>query len=345
MKMLVLIYFIFNLIPAIAKDCPIFDDPISKEILSLDCSVKNVANAILNGDEVVPSRIYHYGREDVLSKNIPDRTIPQEDWDQYIMGEENLHGLKPERRGLYGRAALSLWFMRESFIEISIKQECRNPKNVISLNRLNENKDFINWFEKKKKIKKYDLSLKEISSKCYVKSQTDYQGFGPESCRVIINEFLEDKKVKIIQDSLVEKSFYIRDRDCIENIRGADQYHETLDILASTPAFWIENCDEERLRLMEYTGPSVYKNNSFLMKHVFKGLYHVADKVGLSVIEKLKENGSYAHQSIPHAIDALLRCKKKGDEKTIKKRFTSDGDYSENPFEFYSDVDYTKICR
>jgi hypothetical protein len=200
------------------------------EILKLNCSIQDVFNKIWQGDKVVPKKIYHYGRRDDLEKDISAKTVPQKDWDKYIMGESTTWKLKKSRRGLYGTTGLaSNQFYPENgwLMQISIKDECRDPSRVISLLGLSENHRFKSWLATKNKNFK----------NCRYQN---LNGYNTADCDDLVDRFLGDSKIAVVLDHEIDKSFYIRDRACIETIHGTPD--DLYQIVLQNNGLWADNC-------------------------------------------------------------------------------------------------------
>src|SRR4051794_39013349 len=73
---------------------------IPEEIRRVSCDNQEIARNILKQEEVVPSKIYHFGKKPDMDRNVDARTIPKEDWERFIMGSGGRYQLKPFRRGL-----------------------------------------------------------------------------------------------------------------------------------------------------------------------------------------------------------------------------------------------------
>lgn len=211
----------------------------SAEVLQLSCDSFEIANAILEKKEVVPSRIYHFGKEEYVQKNVAAKNVPQEDWDKYIMGDITRFDLGYVRRGLYGTGGLDTNNYGQkgyrALMEISIKDECRKPERVVSLEEIEKDSRFQAWFNKKKQ----PMSMESFAENCVLDYAKDYEN---KKCGKIVGEFLEDAKIGVIYDHMSRKSFYIRDRNCIENIRGTPS--DWIEIFSNTPNLFISRCGD-----------------------------------------------------------------------------------------------------
>lgn len=309
----------------------------NKEILDLSCDSLEIGRKIVEGKEVVPSKIYHYGKRSILDKNIAARNIPQQDWDNYIVGDKGRFKLEKERRGLYGTAGLDTnsfggednWVM-----QISIKDSCRKPEKIISLFNINEDKKFIKWF----KTKKFPMTLKQFPEACQIRS---VEGYSDPVCRNIVNAFIDENKIAIVLDHIIEKSFYIKDRNCIETIKGTAG--ELLEIFSTVDALWNPVCRDSG-------GMSAMFIPDILLKALSE------DKTKTTLVSRgLIENISYTEGSVEQyagqlvkpnilvaAVKADERCDLINDSsfvKTIKEKT--------NNFNSYSSLlasDFDKLC-
>lgn len=292
MKLILLTLFFFCLSAlSHGADC----DP-NDEIKQLSCFIADITKEIVEEKEVVPSRIYHYGEKNILDVDIKNKTVPQADWDQYIMGDTTRFALRKSRRGLYGTGGVDSnnfgydkynWLM-----EIKIKDSCRAPDKVAALSELSSNKKFIKWFGTTRE----DYTMRDFASQCVM---TNYEGYPFEACDNIVDQFLRDEKIAIVQDEIIGKSFYIRDRSCVENIEGSPDFW--VETLANRPNLWLDRCDNENLES--------------LSSLLFHALPHMKKKFTKDLRDKLVKNldlplGLQPNQKqmLTQVLDAKLRC-------------------------------------
>lgn len=329
MKYLILLLLFLFQLPAFAEECDYSAS--SEEILKLSCNVKDIVKSILEEEEgVVPKRIYHYGKKEILNKNIEAKTVPQNDWDKYIMGDATKYALNVSRRGLYGTGGIDTNnFGRGNFnwlMEISIKDECRKPERVISLEGLHDDRRFKNWFKKRKDT---PFSLSDFSKKCVIDIY-DHKGYVDKKCEDLVTAFLAEGKFAVVLDHLVKKSFYVRERSCVENIRGTPE--DLMEIATETPSLWMFRCG--------------YQHQYNLSSLVIQTMASIDKPLDTATQAKLKKNLKLGHETalsyLEEAIDAKVRCdSKKSDD--FKKAVEAEGDKLED-FKF-SKVEFDKICN
>ncbi len=206
----------------------------------LACEQSLIAQGVHDETRVPREKLFHYGKRSILLKNVAEGTIPYSDWNQFIMGNETRFKLKRYRRGLYGTEyaedadrfgdASYDWLM-----EIRIKKDCLLSTKTSTLIDLPSSVRFKTWFGKKRG----GVSLEDWSKKCfqdqkYPKGEyfNEYRNPGEQPddsesvCEKIAADYFEDLKFAFIQDTAgdLSRSWYIRDRECIETIQGSDSY-------------------------------------------------------------------------------------------------------------------------
>ncbi|WPU65123.1 hypothetical protein [Peredibacter starrii] len=295
----------------------------SNELLKLSCDFFEIANAILDKKEVVPSRIYHFGKKEYVDKNIAAKTVPEADWDKYIMGDITRYDLGFVRRGLYGTGGLDTnnygHGEYQALMEITIKEECRKPERVFSLHDLQKDSRFQEWFNKKKR----SMKLEKFGEECQL---WDPQGYDNKKCEKIVGEFLKDVNAGVIQDHIVSKSFYIRDRNCIENIRGTPS--DWLEIFSNSPNLFIPRCNGY--------------NKVYMLSALLSNVIQTVEPIPEATYVKLKENMRLSDGPVADilsfAFEAKVRCDKiesGGFKKTIEALKPTD----------LLDVKYQDLCR
>jgi hypothetical protein len=307
------------------KDC----DP-NDEIKELSCFIQDISKKVLEQKEVVPHHIYHFGKKPILDNDIAAGTIKQADWDKFIMGDQTRYQLGSVRRGLYGTGGVdSNEFFADSYnwlIDIKIKDECRKPSRVVDLSHLEEDPRFINWFKKKAR----DINLSSFGSKCII-TDDNYQGYNSNDCEELVTDFLKETKVAIVQDHIIEKSFYIRDRSCIEKITGSPD--DWVDVLASRPNLWLDRCGNMNLDSL----PALLFHSLPLMKKPFTK----------STRDQIVKNFDLSLVLVPERrklltemLDAKLRCETQGKD-DFNQQFKDVSNYPLNVFPY---AEFEKIC-
>lgn len=222
-----------------------------KQTKSVNCQIKEIAQKINEQKNVVPKYLYHFGKKELLEQNIKAQTIPQEAWDDKIMGTKTRFHLQPNRRGLYGTAGIDTNnFGGDSYnwlMQIEIKEECQQPKNVVTFYDVARSKRFETWFESLDPEQKNGFKeAREVDNTCfsYGAEHVPYTGdFADSRCTQIMNNYIEKSNIKIVQDHVIKKAFYIRDRSCIKAIKGKPE--ELLEIALKNDLLWITPCDDK----------------------------------------------------------------------------------------------------
>lgn len=214
----------------------------------LDCEVRKVAEKIRSGNAIVPKAIYHFGKRKLLDEDIAAGNIPQQAWDEFIMGGKTRYELAENRRGLYGSVGIDQNDFGggefDALMEIRIKDSCRSPENVVSMTDLPQSDRFKKWFGLLPAKKKVFNTVSSFENRCFREGDpiTDYRGtFGPkQDCADFVSAYLNDSKAKVIQDFAISKSFYIRDRTCIESLRGTPK--EIIEIASRNDLLFLAPC-------------------------------------------------------------------------------------------------------
>lgn len=280
-----------------------------QQLTSIACDSLMLGKNILEGKPgTVPEKIYHFGKKENLIQDAKEHNVPKEVWDNVIMSPKGRYKLSSLRNGLYGTHFISTndyygdpygWLM-----EVHIKSSCREPSKVATLEQLDGDRRFSKWIAKKQGLP-YDLSQFKKDCSFTDDKERVYALKVLEPCTKIAEAFLADHDIKIIQDHVISRSFYIRDRDCISDIKSEPA--DLLQIYADTPALWITECDT-----------SEYANaNSHIAKQALQIAADEATSIDATLIEKLRLNSK------------LLRDSKLKDEfEMLSNRFQS-GDLSE----------------
>ena len=291
------------------EDCVNELRDISKQLnLRVACNTIEIAKKILEGQELVPRYLYHFAKKEHVLQNAKERTIPENVWNDSIMGEKNRRfALRPIRRGLYGTHNLDTNGFYDSgsyswLMQIELEPACRNPQKVATFSGLEKDPRFIAWFKKKASL---PMSLEDFAKKC-PSSPPDYiavyAGDERERCIQLAERFISENDIKIIQDSVVSRSFYIRNRSCIKNIRGTAA--EQLEFLADEPSIFISECYGPPL---DTTLSSVFTR--LLMEDI------VNEPVSEDVLDKLALNiqlfqSLYSRENAQNALNAFRVCRK-----------------------------------
>jgi len=184
-------------------------------------------------ENFAPHILYHAGKREHLIENAEAGTIPQKVWDSFIMPEKSSrYGLHYARRGLYGliypENDWGDWIM-----EIHIKPECTTPERVGSIERLSEDPRFKAWIRRSKNI--FASGTRDYSTYC---KSISYQG--TDECSEIAEKFFTDHHVGVAVDGVIPRAWYIRDRECIENVLSTPE--QWLQILKERRNLWADFC-------------------------------------------------------------------------------------------------------
>lgn len=298
-------------------DCSSAIKSISEAPGRLSCDALEIAAKIIQGTDQVPKKIYHFGKKEILFKNIEARTVPQKDWDEKIMGDKDGRSfpLTEIRRGLYGtdgidtnfyygRGGSDRWMM-----EVTLSDQCRRPENVATLVNLQKDRRFIDWAKQRLSHEERDY----FSGCKFNDYLLGYWGpytreHGPEDvkCSKITAKFLAENKIKVIQDNFIDKSFYIRDRGCIETIRGTGA--ELVEIFAENPFLLLQTCSER---------PGSKGNPALVLRELLEK-EKITESISNKILDSLTTNsmllGDDDRGVARQAINAFVSCKRrKGD--------------------------------
>lgn len=224
------------------------------------CDAREVAAEIHAGTKVPRSIIYHYGKKDVLLTDVAEGNIPESDWNDYIMGEKTRFKLKRFRRGFYGTeyAEDADRFGDSTYnwlVKITLNPECMESSRVTSLVYLSRSALFQNWYA----TKAYPTSFEKFKTACFdqngnpgytafnnYKNPSETADFKESECEKVVADYYEDQKFAFIHDHAGDlvRSWAIRDRDCISNIEGSDQFWAKE--FAAKSELWVNSCNRER---------------------------------------------------------------------------------------------------
>lgn len=274
-----------------------------------------MAQHIHQGKDVVPKAIYHFGKKTSMEENIKARSIPKAAWDKFIMGDKTTYPLQPNRRGLYGTAGIDTNHYGSKndswMIEVHIKEECRKPQNVVSIENLPKSPRFLQWFETQSNAKKLFATPQDFAKKCFHGNGEPHGGFhgkfSDPNCERLIDFYLENSNVKVIQDHLISKSFYIRDRNCIENILGTPE--EIVAIALKREFLWMTLCASKGA-----------KDFAIIVEQALRESREVYPQATIdSLIQNYKLAGIDAS-----TLHAYLRCQKKNKLSEFKSEYGFD---------------------
>lgn len=277
------------------------------EILKLSCNVRDATSDLGKGENAVPSKIYHYGKKEHLLDNVEEKTITKSVWKKHIMGDKSVYSLKKTRRGLYGTGGVDTnnfasrgaeWLM-----QISIKKECRSPERVISLNNLESNPRYISWSNQTKQ----KIEVKNFSNTCKTNM---YEGYTLPECEEMVEQFLSDNKIAVILDHYINKSFYIRDRDCIENIEGSP--NDWVDILSKKSELWLTRCDSKQKEPLFALAVKAIAETDLPISEATKNQF-------IKNVELLGPKTDYQIEKYSKFISALIDTTNRCQESKIKK--------------------------
>jgi hypothetical protein len=189
-----------------------------------------------------PEVLFHAGSRTPLSQDVQAHEISQSVWDQFIMGNQTTWKLPSHRRGLYGGADLAVVarFATGGFglgkrnwaIAVRLRETCRQDARVDSgVYNLDDHSRFAQWFERT------GLKGSPLADHCTGKRTgeahfswhpgTDYsldsssrQRQYSELCSPVIERYMNEMNIGVVQDQEWEESWYVRDRSCIERIEG-----------------------------------------------------------------------------------------------------------------------------
>ncbi len=221
-----------------------------------ECNEIALGFGVQNEMRLPPATLYHYGKPEVLAKDVRANQVPVRDWNVYIMGPKSRFILNPYRKGLYGTdmpedANKFSDAEYSALMAIKIKEECLVPSRVSSVIALATQTRFKDWFDEKDR----GISVQEWSKQCY---QTDgrpvenqfrfYQTRDAVAenhvetlCEKFVNQFWKDTRMAIVHDPAVSRSWAIRDRNCIEGIEGSAEYW--VKAFSEDPRLWENSCD------------------------------------------------------------------------------------------------------
>lgn len=295
-------------------------DGIEQETAQVDCRVEDIARRIRQQQPVVPSRIYHYGKKANLLADAAADRIPGDAWNRFIMGNGGRFSLYPSRRGLYGTAGIDTNGFGDDdhnwLIEIRLKKECREPEHVATFASLSDDPRFQKWFQDR--VGKEEMTLDRFGRECTL---LGYLGWSSAKCEKIVVRYLEENRIWIVQDTIIRKSFYIRNPECVETIVGdADEW---LRLLPTSPHLWRTYCGS----MQEH-----YLFGLVLQVMLDSSTDGITPEVKQAWINRLTSNQEVFGRRLANAIIALVlakeRCALKGQSgdfsRLLRKGFPTD---------------------
>lgn len=212
------------------------------EVENLYCTTDKLAQAIARQEQTVPKVIYHFTKQQHADENARLGTISPEVWKNKIMGTDSRFKLSPLRKGLYGTSSVEAnSFGTASYpalMEIRIKDECRRPERTASLASLADDPRFQGYLTAHPE---YLMTLLRFKTECSLQEEDFTLDSIPAACRDTIAAFLKDQRISVLQDHFISQSYYIRDRECIEGIRGTVE--DQIRILNEQELNWVPRCE------------------------------------------------------------------------------------------------------
>lgn len=224
------------------------------------CDPRETSLAIRDQKRLPRSSLFHYGKRDLLLKDVSARTIPEADWNEFIMGENTRFKLKRFRRGFYATESPedADRFGDSTYnwmVEVVLKPECLTPSRVTSLAFLTEHEAFRNWFQEQhpnrsfegwKKLCFDESGFPEYGQFNYYKNPKEEADAHETECEKVVGDYFISTNPAFVQDQAGDliRSWAIRDRSCIQTILGSDEYW--IRELPRRPEFWKNSCDPER---------------------------------------------------------------------------------------------------
>lgn len=210
---------------------------------------ERISDEVRDGRAAVPRYIFHFGKKSILDADVRDRGIPEDVWWNVIFGKDDRWKLPRYRRGLYGtdrafRADAFANRQEPAVIRVEIREECRNPKSVATTLGLTRDPRFVLW---KRSHPEWDAgACADASGKLATRLYAKFDKGEPEErivrCEGLVDAFLVDAKIRVVQDEAVEASWYLRDPKCIATIEGTDR--ELFAMMADPDFFSPDRCGE-----------------------------------------------------------------------------------------------------
>jgi len=198
------------------------------------------------GEVKVPRYLYHYGRKSILDRDIEARTVPEKDWNEFIMGDKTTWGLPKFRRGLYGtekalRADAFANRKEPGLMRIEIRKECAVPERTVTF-EIQKDPRFRKWLGSR--YANFSETCVKADGDLLVRNYTQHREVVPTEamlkCEKLIDDFFNAADIRVVQDEVVAASWYIRDRRCIRTIEGTA--NEMLGWIAAGEFFSSDRC-------------------------------------------------------------------------------------------------------
>ena len=262
-----------------------------------------------------PRWLFHGGPKEQLEKNVQRGSISDRDWSQHIMNGDSMWSLPSWRKGFYGsKNPLSALVYgdfaadggeRPWLIAFKLRDGSRKPPRALSyaFGTL-ESKRFSSWLEKNAH-RFGNASAAELIARLQASGDVDEDGrflslprgdLGEKVKKTpnerlaeqILDAYLHDQQAHVVEDSQENWSWYVRQRDAIEEIVGEPA--ELLSIM-SAPSFWKFEAGEKGL-------PSLV----LIAAQVLAELPDVDDRA----LAKLKASVRAAFPKRPFGFDEIL---------------------------------------
>lgn len=282
--------------------------------------------AFARSAELPPAVLYHVGEKSVLEANGKAGTIPEAAWNEFVMGEKTTWGLAPYRRGLYGSDNLDgLEFYANHLtgstkkpwlMTIQVKEECRRPETSTSL-YLDDRYGawVISHINEMLPAALSCLHPEYDTCNALLVGNIAHTLDENKPCDIWVKRFLEENKIRVVQDTPWLDSWYLRDRTCIQSIRATPQ-----DLLmALAQAKW----DQQTRTLTK----SNLTNGSGFIRLLVEGL-HDLEKASdeLAMIQAKAEKSDidssrgkpepeqklWVKEAVPDLIGGFRRCEAQG---------------------------------
>lgn len=188
--------------------------------------------------------LFHAGERAILRENLEAHTVPATAWDKFIMGKTHFD-LPEYRKGLYGAetvAGTSLYALYRFLdggdgwlMAITVKQDCLSPASVhaggyVVRAEAYDAGRFARWYanhrDRYRKLEKTCLLEYRDFSEWHEGILYSLQKAAPaeralsDRCTPVLDDYLKEEKLKVVFDAVNPASWYLRDRACIEDIRG-----------------------------------------------------------------------------------------------------------------------------
>ena len=294
-----------------------------------------------------PNVLYHFGRRAHLVEDAKAGTLAREVWDKYIMGDSTTFRSHPFRRGLYGTVhpAFADTF-GDWFIAVHVKNECRTPEAVVIPSQMYLDPRLAGWYAAPQTLP--IATVDQFTTQCFrdaspkegaqdrlllnvqnvVKEIDGSEG----ACETVLEQFYRDTDAKIILDeqwmeqefigvNLINRvSWYIRNRDCIQDIEG--QERDVVHMFAEVDDLWD---DQEVLRISADEGELVESSKAIqradAVRMLMIGLSEFPESASDDDLWKIRSDAEEGHSRlwplsdaavslVPPLVDAFTRCRR-----------------------------------